>query len=48
MTDIRGDQTATRTISAVAQKKSGWKLRTVKAVPEESLLEKKLKLIVVE
>ena len=44
--DIRGDQAATRTISAVAQKKSGWKSKTANAVPEESLLErKKLKLI---
>jgi len=44
--DIR-DQVAARTIFVVAQNKSGWKLRTTKAVPEESLPEK-LKLIVVE
>ena len=48
MSDIRGDQVTVRTIFVVAQKKLGWKLRTAKAVPEESLPEKKLKQLVVE
>ena len=43
-TDIRGDQAATRTISAIAQKKSGWKLKTAKAVPSEEDLPKRKKL----
>jgi len=47
-TDIKGDQAATRTISAVAHK-SGWKSKIAKAVFEESLLErKKLKQIATE
>jgi len=44
--DIRGDQVTARTIFVVTQKKLGWKLRTAKAVPEESLSEKKLKQLV--
>jgi len=45
MADIREHQAAAKTISVVTQKKSSWKLRTVKRVPDESLPEKKLKLI---
>jgi len=45
-TDVRGDQVATMSISAVAQKRSGWKPKTARAVLKESLSErKKLKLI---
>jgi len=45
-TDIRGDQAAARTIFIVAEKKSGSKSKTTKAISEESLPEKKkLKLI---
>ena len=47
--DIKGDQAATRAISVVAHKRSGWKPKTAKAAPEESLSErKKLKLIATE
>jgi len=52
--DIRGDQAAVRTISAVAQKKSGWKSKTTKANPEKAVSEedlperKKLKQIATE
>ena len=49
MTDIRGDQAAARTISVITQKKSGWKSKTAKAVPEEDLPERnKLKQIATE
>jgi len=41
MADIRGDQAATRIISVIAQKKSGWKSKIAKAVSEESLSERK-------
>ena len=41
--DIRGDQVAARTISAVAQKRSGWELKAPKAIRE-----KKLKLVAAE
>ena len=48
-TDIRGDQVAARTVSTFAQRRSGWKPKTAKAVPEESLPErKKLRLIAIE
>ena len=35
--DIKGDQAATRIISVVAQKKSGWKPKAARTVPEENL-----------
>ena len=46
--DIRGDQAGARTILSVAQKRSGWKPKTARAVPEEIFLEKKLILVATE
>ena len=47
--DIRKDQVVVRTISALAQKKLGWKLKTTKAISEEDLPDrKKLKQITTE
>jgi len=35
MTDIRGDQVVSRTISAIARKKFGWKSKTTKTASNE-------------
>jgi len=36
-TDIRGDQAMSRTISAIARKKFGWKLKIAEAVSDKDL-----------
>ena len=48
MTDIRGNQAATRTISAVTERKSGWKSKVRTVSKETSLEKKKLKRVATE
>ena len=49
MVDIRGGQAISRTISAFAQRRSGWKSKKVKIVSKEtSPKKKKLEMVAIE